>query len=266
MLGAGGVLGRPLDVVDPGCGRASPTRRSISSTSSSALLQLVLACGRGWSRRRCGCGRAWHGLTASPARSMSLIAGAREAATVAFFTRLAIAVTASKSPSEAIGKPASMTSTPISSRSSATSSFSSKRHGRAGGLLAVAQGGVENDDLVLGRRYGLSRGLGVGCLGHIVRPDIGCVGLWRARSRRVRRRRHRLDCVHPLSARSGQTGTAEAQGLVRRRMSSRSARAGLRGAVVRARTMPVWWAAGRMVECAPAVTMNSADCRCFASQ
>ena len=46
--------------------------------------------------------------------------------TTARLARLAISETASKSPSEAIGKPASMMSTPISSRKSATSSFSSK--------------------------------------------------------------------------------------------------------------------------------------------
>ncbi|MEY9107795.1 hypothetical protein ABH999_003991 [Bradyrhizobium yuanmingense] len=44
----------------------------------------------------------------------------------AFLERRAISLTAWKSPSEVIGKPASMTSTPISSSSSATSSFSSK--------------------------------------------------------------------------------------------------------------------------------------------
>ena len=43
----------------------------------------------------------------------------------AFLERLAISLTAAKSPSEAIGKPASMMSTPMASSSSATSSFSS---------------------------------------------------------------------------------------------------------------------------------------------
>ena len=42
-----------------------------------------------------------------------------------FLARRAISCTAAKSPSEAIGKPASMMSTPMSSSSSATSSFSS---------------------------------------------------------------------------------------------------------------------------------------------
>ena len=65
-----------------------------------------------------------------------------------FLTRLAISDTASKSPSEAIGKPASMMSTPISSRKSATSQLLLEGHGGAGALLAVAQGGVEDEDAV----------------------------------------------------------------------------------------------------------------------
>ena len=71
-------------------------------------------------------------------------------ATVAFLTRLAISATASKSPFEAIGKPASMMSTPISSSSSATCELLFQGHGGAGRLLAVAQGGVEDQDAVLG--------------------------------------------------------------------------------------------------------------------
>ena len=72
-------------------------------------------------------------------------------------------LTASKSPSEAIGKPASMMSTPISSRSFAICSFSLEGHGGAGRLLAVAQGGVEDQDAVLG-------GCGVG---HGSVPGLG---------------------------------------------------------------------------------------------
>ena len=65
------------------------------------------------------------GLIASPQRSMSFWPARARPATTAFLARLAISLTAAKSPSEAIGKPASMMSTPISSSSSATSSFSS---------------------------------------------------------------------------------------------------------------------------------------------
>ena len=78
----------------------------------------------------------------------------------AFFSRLGDLDTASKSPLEAIGKPASMTSTPISSSRSATSSFSSQRHGGAGRLLAVAQRGVEDDDAVVGGLVVSGRTLG----------------------------------------------------------------------------------------------------------
>ncbi len=65
------------------------------------------------------------GLIASAQRSMSLKAARESPQMTAFLVRLAISCTAAKSPSEAIGKPASMMSTPIWSSSSATSSFSS---------------------------------------------------------------------------------------------------------------------------------------------
>src|ERR1700688_2835627 len=65
------------------------------------------------------------GLIASAQRSISF-GDARESPQITeFLARLAISLTAAKSPSEAIGKPASMTSTPMSSSSSATASFSS---------------------------------------------------------------------------------------------------------------------------------------------
>ncbi len=65
------------------------------------------------------------GLIASAQRSMSLKAARDSPQITAFLERVAISWTAAKSPSEAIGKPASMMSTPMSSSSSATSSFSS---------------------------------------------------------------------------------------------------------------------------------------------
>src|SRR5580704_2651755 len=65
------------------------------------------------------------GLIASAQRSMSLKAARESPQMTAFRLRLAISCTAAKSPSEAIGKPASMISTPIVSSNSATSSFSS---------------------------------------------------------------------------------------------------------------------------------------------
>ncbi len=65
------------------------------------------------------------GLIASAQRSMSLSEARESPQMTAFFERLAISCTAAKSPSEAMGKPASMMSTPMVSSSSATSSFSS---------------------------------------------------------------------------------------------------------------------------------------------
>ena len=62
---------------------------------------------------------------ASAQRSISGRVARERPQTVAFFTRFAISRTASKSPLDAIGKPASMMSTPISSRTSEMRSFSS---------------------------------------------------------------------------------------------------------------------------------------------
>src|SRR5664280_605064 len=65
------------------------------------------------------------GLIASAQRSISFGDARERPQITAFLERLAISLTAAKSPSEAIGKPASMMSTPMVSSSSATSSFSS---------------------------------------------------------------------------------------------------------------------------------------------
>src|SRR5437868_6637647 len=72
-----------------------------------------------WMRRRSA------GLIAAAQQSISLSAARARPQTTAFLVRLAISWTAAKSPSEAIGNPASITSTPIVSSNSATSSFSS---------------------------------------------------------------------------------------------------------------------------------------------
>ena len=71
-----------------------------------------------WMRGR----RAWR--TASQARSMSPSWARARPQITARSVRFAISATAAKSPSEAMGKPASMMSTPISSSISAISSFS----------------------------------------------------------------------------------------------------------------------------------------------
>ena len=109
-----------------GCGPARTVAVMISSTSSSVLR---IWCARWigevetkvWMRARL----AWR--TASPARAMSAGDGAGEAGDTGILDRAARSRdTASKSPFEAIGKPASMMSTPMASRSSATWSFSSR--------------------------------------------------------------------------------------------------------------------------------------------
>src|SRR5215831_13985906 len=65
------------------------------------------------------------GLIASAQQSMSLKPARESPQITALLVRLAISLTAAKSPSEAIGNPASITSTPMVSSNSATSSFSS---------------------------------------------------------------------------------------------------------------------------------------------
>src|SRR5215472_3117583 len=113
------------------------------------------------------------GLIASARQSMSLKLARASPHTTAFLVRLAISLTAAKSPSEAIGNPASITSTPMVSSSSATSSFSScvmvapghcspsrnvvsKMRTRSASLLgAVAFGAVGLDAVLAGALAGL---------------------------------------------------------------------------------------------------------------
>ena len=64
----------------------------------------------------------------------------------------AMACTASKSPGEAMGKPASITSTPSSLEGVGHLQLLGQVHAGAGRLLAVAQGGVEDDQAVVHRR------------------------------------------------------------------------------------------------------------------
>ena len=106
--------------------RARPTL-SITAwwTASGSICSLNFMCSglvemKVWIRGRTA------GFRASPARSMSLGVARARPATEAFLIRLAMTLTASKSPLEAIGKPASMTSTPISSSTWATEIFSSR--------------------------------------------------------------------------------------------------------------------------------------------
>ena len=97
----------------------------VSITCSGVMLSLTRMCSGEvaitvWTRPRLA------NFTASAQRSMSFGWTRDRPAMTAFLERRAISLTAWKSPSEVIGKPASMTSTPMSSSSSATSSFSSK--------------------------------------------------------------------------------------------------------------------------------------------
>ena len=66
------------------------------------------------------------GFRASAARSMSILVARARPQTVESLTPLAISLTASKSPGDAIGNPASMTSTPNSSSTWAMRNFSSR--------------------------------------------------------------------------------------------------------------------------------------------
>ena len=98
------------------------------------------------------------GLIASPARSMSLRPARASPQTTAFLVRLAISLTAAKSPSEAIGKAGLDDVDAHLIEQLGDFELFLMRHGGAGALLAVAQGGVEDDDAVL---LGLWRAAGV---------------------------------------------------------------------------------------------------------
>ena len=73
-------------------------------------------------------------------------------ATIAFFTRRAISATASKSPFEAIGKPGLDDVDAHRVEQVGDLELLFERHRRAGALLAVAQGGVEDQHAVLRNR------------------------------------------------------------------------------------------------------------------
>src|SRR5262249_11597986 len=122
-LGARAVFARPLDIVGI-IARASDLRDHHLIDFRGSFWSLYFMCTgevdrKVWIRRRAA------GLIASAQQSMSLKPARERPQTTAFLLRLAISLTAAKSPSEAIGKPASITSTPIVSSISATSSFSS---------------------------------------------------------------------------------------------------------------------------------------------
>ena len=86
-----------------------------------------------WMRRRSA------GSSAQPARSMSAVMQRARPAMIGPRTWVATSRTDSASASEAIGKPASMTSTPSAASWRASVSFSSVRSEKPGRLFAVPQ-------------------------------------------------------------------------------------------------------------------------------
>ena len=123
-LGAGGVFGRELDVVADGLG-ALDALDGPADDLVLGHLELELAVdGAGGQEdvdARPGASRR-----AAQARSMSSALQRARPQMTGPWTWRAMAWTASKSPGEAMGKPASITSTPSSVRAWATSSFSAR--------------------------------------------------------------------------------------------------------------------------------------------
>ena len=143
-LGPRGVLGAELDVVD----RAALARRR-RSPGPLVLAASSSACARGGSPRwpgTRGCAGARR-RDAPPRRGRCRPRCTGPGRDHRAGDLGAIARTASKSPGEAIGNPASMMSTPSRASCWATSTFSTMFSG-ARRLLAVAQGRVEDDDPV----------------------------------------------------------------------------------------------------------------------
>ncbi len=120
---AGGVHGRPFHVLDEAAGLRHRAGDDLQHLGFGLAHLMREVDGRGRHEGMDAGRRAWR--TAAPARAMSPSMARASPATVARDTRRAISETASKSPSEAIGKPASMMSTPMSSSNAASSILSS---------------------------------------------------------------------------------------------------------------------------------------------
>ena len=84
--------------------------------------------------------------SAAQARSMSAGIARARPAMIGRRTAPAMVRTASKSPSDEIGKPASMMSTPSAIELLRQAQLLRRRHAEAGRLLAVAERGVEHLD------------------------------------------------------------------------------------------------------------------------
>ena len=124
----------------------------------------------------------------------------------AFFERRAIAETASKSPSEAIGKAGLDDVDAHRVEQVGDLELFLEGHGRAGALLAVAQRGVEDQDLVL-----VGAGRLVRCVRSCVIPDERI--FWQPALEYMERRGGPVR-LNPLSAQA--KGPAGAQGRLRR--------------------------------------------------
>ena len=114
--------------------QASRVMRSLRSRCRSEVARNV------WMRRRSA------GASARAASSMSCGRQRASAAMTGRRTSRAMCATASASAGDAIGKPASMMSTPSASSARAICTLAGTSSEKPGGLLAVAQRGVEDDD------------------------------------------------------------------------------------------------------------------------
>ena len=131
-----------------GCAPARPSAAMISSTSLRLHLQLVFHMQRRGGDEGVDARRAARG---APLRRSGRCPCARRGPgpqTEAFLTRRAISRTASKSPFEAIGKAGLDDVDAHRVENLGDLQLFLERHGGAGRLLAVAQGGVENDDAI----------------------------------------------------------------------------------------------------------------------
>ncbi len=150
---------------------------------------------------------------------------------------LAIRWTASKSPGEAAGKPASMTSTLSRTSWRATSSFSAVVSAGAGRLLAVAQGRVEDADAALGAGGPRLRRAPYAAGAHRAAPGVvaeACA--WPATDLDRVEERHLAAQVARRPARSGDRDPAE-------RRRSNSGRPDSFSAIQRPANVPSWMSA-----------------------
>ena len=187
VLGAGAVLARPFDIV----GIAARARHR-SDHHLVDLLRLQSAastsCAPARWRGRCGCAERWAGLMASPAAVDVVESGAGKAADDGILGALGDLVDGGEVAFRGDRKAGLDDVDAHLVEQLGDFELLFVGHGGAGALLAVAQGGVENDDAVL---------LGLGWSGHDLspfrlHPPGTCFGLLGARGFR--------GSIQPLSA------------------------------------------------------------------